>query len=112
VAATNNDAEDELAVLTARQLNPDVRVVVSAAGEENIPKLRRAGSDTVVSPASIVGDLLVESALTEEDTGSVAKEVMEEEFSKESTVGTKETGDTDGSEKAPKTVGALTRYVR
>jgi len=108
VAATNNDAEDELAVLTARQLNPDVRVVVSAAGEENIPKLRRAGSDTVVSPASIVGDLLVESALTEEDTGSVAKEVMEEE----STVGTKETGDTDGSEKAPKTVGALTRYVR
>ena len=90
VAATNDDAEDALAVLTARQMNPDVRVVVSAADEENVKKLQRAGADTVISPASIVGDLLVESALTGEDTGRMVDEVMEEELPKED-------GETDGS---------------
>ncbi len=80
VAATEDDAEDALAVLTARQMNPDVRVVVSASDEGNIEKLRRAGADTVISPASIVGDLLVESALTSEDTGKIVDEVMEAEF--------------------------------
>jgi voltage-gated potassium channel len=80
VAATDDDAEDALAVLTARQMNPDVRIVVSAAEEENVGRLRRAGADTVISPASIVGDLLVESALTGEDTGTVADEVLEDEL--------------------------------
>jgi voltage-gated potassium channel len=80
VAATDDDADDALAVLTARQMNPDVRIVVSAAEEENVEKLHRAGADTVISPASIVGDLLVESALTGEDAGSVADEVLEEEL--------------------------------
>jgi voltage-gated potassium channel len=60
-----------------------VRIVVSAADEENVEKLRRAGADTVVSPASIVGDLLVKSALTGEDTGSVADDVLEERLSDE-----------------------------
>jgi voltage-gated potassium channel len=80
VAATADDADDALAVLTARQMNPDLRIVVSAADEENVRKLRRAGADTVISPASIVGDLLVESALTGEDTGTVADEVLGEEL--------------------------------
>jgi voltage-gated potassium channel len=83
VVATDDDAEDALAVLTARQMNPEVRIVVSAADEENVEKLRRAGADTVVSPASIVGDLLVKSALTGEDTGSVADDVLEERLSDE-----------------------------
>lgn len=80
VAATTDDARDALAVLTARQMNSDVRVVSLAADEENVKKLQRAGADTVISPASIVGDLLVESALTDEDTEEVVNEMMEEEF--------------------------------
>jgi len=80
VAATNDDAEDALAVLTARQMNPDVRIVVSCADEDNVRKLRRAGADTVISPATVVGDLLVESALTSEDTQGVVDDVMEEEL--------------------------------
>jgi voltage-gated potassium channel len=83
VAATDDDADDALAVLTVRQMNPDVRIVVSAAEEENVEKLHRAGADTVISPASIVGDLLVESALTGEDAGPVADEVLEEELGDE-----------------------------
>ena len=83
VAATSDDAEDALAVLTARQMNPGIRIVVSAADEENVKKLQRAGADTVISPASIVGDLLVESALTGEDTEKMVDEVMEEELDDE-----------------------------
>ncbi len=80
VAATNDDAEDALAILTASHMNPDARIVVSAADEDNLRKLRRAGADTVISPVTVVGDLLVESALTGVDTGKVVDEMMEEEF--------------------------------
>jgi len=83
VAATNDDAEDVLAVLTARQMNPDVRVVVLATDEGNVGKLRRAGADTVISPAGVVGDLLVESAPTGEDKSGMVDEVMKEELPKE-----------------------------
>ncbi|WP_267640662.1 NAD-binding protein [Haloarchaeobius amylolyticus] len=77
VAATNNDAEDALAVLTARQLRPDVRIVAAATDDENAGKLRRAGADTVISPASIGGHLLVESALSGKDTERIADEILE-----------------------------------
>lgn len=72
VAATNNDAEDALAVLTARQLNPDVRIVVAATERENVDKLKRAGADTVISPATIGGHLLVRSALGSDEMEGVA----------------------------------------
>ncbi|WP_135823950.1 NAD-binding protein [Halorussus ruber] len=72
VAATNNDAEDALAVLTARQLNPDVRIVAAATDRENVDKLRRAGADSVISPATIGGHLLVRSALGSDGMESVA----------------------------------------
>ncbi|WP_439027369.1 NAD-binding protein [Haloarchaeobius sp. DT45] len=87
VAATNNDAEDALAVLTARQLRPDVRIVAAATDTENAGKLRRAGADTVISPASIGGHLLVESALSGKDTERIADEILE----------TKDADDTDDS---------------
>mgnify|MGYP000229249571 CR=1 FL=1 len=78
VVASDSDADDALAVLTANEAAPGI--VVSAADEENVHKLHRAGADTVISPASIVGDLLVKSALTGEDTGSVADEVLRKEL--------------------------------
>ncbi|MFB6299975.1 MAG: NAD-binding protein [Halobacteriales archaeon] len=63
LVATNNDAQDALSVLTARQLNPDVRIVAAATDRENVAKLRIAGGDTVISPAVIGGRLVVRSAL-------------------------------------------------
>ena len=79
VAATNDDAEDALAILTARQLNPDVAIVASASERENVNKLKRAGANTVISPASIGGHLLVESALERTDSEAVARELLEED---------------------------------
>jgi voltage-gated potassium channel len=80
VAATNDDGADALAVLTARQLAPDIHIVAAATQRENVDKLRRAGADTVISPASIGGHLLVESALggRDVDTEAVADRLLEE----------------------------------
>ncbi|WP_277553318.1 NAD-binding protein [Halobaculum limi] len=78
VAATNNDAEDALAILTARQLNPEVNIVAAATDRENVNKLKRAGANTVISPASIGGHLLVESALGDENTEAIAERLLHE----------------------------------
>ncbi|WP_336328387.1 NAD-binding protein [Halovenus sp. HT40] len=63
IAATEHDAEDAFAILTARELSPDTRIIAAATARENIQKLRRAGADTVLSPAMIGGQLLGQSAL-------------------------------------------------
>ena len=62
VAATEDDARDALAILTARQLNPDVRIVAAATQRENVDKLRRAGADQVISPSTLGGHILVDCA--------------------------------------------------
>jgi voltage-gated potassium channel len=76
VVATNNDAEDALAILTARQLNPDIRIVAAASNRENVEKLKRAGADTVISPTTLGGHLMAESALGG-DSEKVEEQVME-----------------------------------
>ncbi|WP_280535576.1 NAD-binding protein [Halopenitus sp. POP-27] len=78
VVATNDDAEDALAILTARQLNPEVRIVAGATQRENVDKLRRAGADDVISPATLGGHLLVDSAFGADST-AVAEEIMDDE---------------------------------
>lgn len=67
IVATNDDAQDALAILTAREFNPDARIVAGATSRDNVDKLRRAGADTVLSPAVIGGQLLVRSALSGDD---------------------------------------------
>ena len=77
IVATNKDAEDAFTILTARELNPDIRIVAAATVRDNVEKLRRAGADTVLSPAAIGGRLLVRSARGERDVEKVAEELEE-----------------------------------
>lgn len=63
VAATERDERDAFAILTARELAPDVRIVAAATARDNVEKLRRAGADDVISPAVIGGRRLGRSAL-------------------------------------------------
>jgi len=63
VAATERDERDAFAILTARELAPDVRIVAAATARDNVEKLRRAGADDVISPAVIGGQRLSRSAL-------------------------------------------------
>lgn len=58
VAALDTDADNVLAVLTARGLNPNLIIVARTATEEAESKLRRAGADRVVSPYIIGGHRL------------------------------------------------------
>lgn len=55
VAATKSDAENVFVVLTARSINPRLRIIARANLETSIPKLERAGADTVISPYAITG---------------------------------------------------------
>jgi len=77
VAATDDDAQDALVVLTARELNPGINIVAAVTDRENVKKLKRAGADTVISPAVIGGHLLVQSAMGSGDMESLADRIME-----------------------------------
>lgn len=76
LVATNDDARDALSILTARQLNPDARIVAAATDRENVEKLRRAGADSVISPADIGGHLLVQSAMGAQGMEAVADRML------------------------------------
>lgn len=54
-AAEENDPVNIVISMTARQLNPALRIVAMAADAKNEPKLRKAGADAVVSALKIGG---------------------------------------------------------
>lgn len=72
IVATENDAKDAYSVLTARQSNPDLRIVAAATNSENASKLERAGADVVITPSTIGGTLLVGSVATDDGGDSIA----------------------------------------
>jgi voltage-gated potassium channel len=76
VAATDDDAQDALAVLTARELNPKLNIVAAVTERQNEKKLKRAGANTVVSPAVIGGHLLVQSALGRTGMEAFAERIL------------------------------------
>jgi voltage-gated potassium channel len=55
VAALELDRDNVLVTLTARQINPALRIVTMLVDPRNEQKLRRAGADSVVSPFLIGG---------------------------------------------------------
>jgi voltage-gated potassium channel len=106
VVATNNDAEDALAILTARQLNPDIRIVAAASNRENVEKLKRAGADTVISPTSLGGHLMAESALGG-DSEKVERQVLEEKPSEDQPTDDSEDEDEDDQDAGENEDGAV-----
>jgi voltage-gated potassium channel len=67
VAATDDDAQNTLAIIAARQANPDVRIVAAATDQRHVDKLEGVGADAVISPAEIGGRLLGRSVRGESD---------------------------------------------
>lgn len=55
VICTAGDKDLLVTTITARQLNPKLRIVARAANERAAARLRQAGADAVVSPALIGG---------------------------------------------------------
>ncbi len=54
-AATGDDSRNLVISLTAKQLNPQIRVVVRCHEPRNIEKIKKAGADAVISPDHIGG---------------------------------------------------------
>jgi voltage-gated potassium channel len=55
VAAVTSDADNLYIVLTARGMNPNLKIIARASEEEATPKLLKAGASEVVSPYHFVG---------------------------------------------------------
>jgi voltage-gated potassium channel len=63
VSALATDADNLFVILSAKTLNPKLRIVTRALEEEAEEKLRRAGADTVFAPYSITGHRLAQALL-------------------------------------------------
>lgn len=55
IAALADDKDNIFVVMTARQLNAELRIVARLVDESNAKKLRKAGADELVSPNAIGG---------------------------------------------------------
>jgi voltage-gated potassium channel len=62
LSALDSDQDNLFTVITARRLNPKLRIVSVAVAEASIPKLRYAGANGVVSP-NFIGSLRMVSEL-------------------------------------------------
>lgn len=58
IITVGRDDSTALILLTARHLNPTVRLIVGAKEEENIKLFKQGGADTIVSPATFGGHVL------------------------------------------------------
>jgi voltage-gated potassium channel len=54
-AVTDDDNQNLVVSLTAKQINPNIKVVAGCYDLKNIEKMKKAGADTVVSPTYIGG---------------------------------------------------------
>ena len=63
VAATTTDATNLYIVLTARGLNPKLKIIARASEEDAEKHLLKAGADSVVSPYSFAGARIAQSFL-------------------------------------------------
>ena len=61
-AVTGDDSKNLVVSLSAKQLNPTVRVVARVHDRHNVEKTRRAGADEIVSP-DFTGGLRIASAM-------------------------------------------------
>lgn len=61
-AVTNDDSRNLVVSLSAKQLNPVVRVVARVHDRHNVDKTRRAGADEIVSP-DFTGGMRIASAM-------------------------------------------------
>lgn len=69
IFALARDDTTALAVLTARQMAPKVRIVALIRDEENLPLLRRAGADLVIHQGRVSGYLLADAVDTRFSVG-------------------------------------------
>jgi len=66
VAALRSDKDNLYLILSARQMNPDLRIVARAMEKDAPPKMLRAGADRVVAP-NLIGGTRIASEMIRPD---------------------------------------------
>lgn len=69
IVAQESDAANLLTVITARALQPDLRIVAVATAESSLAKLRRAGATESIGVVRVAAQLICAAALDESDPG-------------------------------------------
>lgn len=64
VAALPSDADNLFIVVTARQLNPNLKIVSRASNSNSVTKLKSAGADNVIMPDKIGGEHMASLIVT------------------------------------------------
>ncbi|MBS0552839.1 MAG: TrkA family potassium uptake protein, partial [Proteobacteria bacterium] len=77
-AVTGDDSRNLMICLTAKQLNPTVRVVARCHELRNADKLRKAGADVVVSP-DFTGGMRIASSMIRPQVVSFLDEMLRSE---------------------------------
>jgi voltage-gated potassium channel len=63
VVSQDSDAATLLTVMTARAVQPQLRIVAVATSEQTLPKLRRAGATEAISVVGVAAQLMSSAAL-------------------------------------------------
>ncbi|SHE92252.1 potassium channel family protein [Desulforamulus putei] len=58
-----DDAGNLFIVMTSKDLNPNIKVITRATRSEGIPRLKRAGADSVIAPSALGGRRMAMSAI-------------------------------------------------
>ncbi len=74
-AVTGDDSRNLMISLTAKQINPNVRVVARCNDIRNVEKLRKAGADAIVSP-NFTGGMRIASAMLRPHVVSFLDEML------------------------------------
>ena len=77
-AVTGDDSRNLMISLTAKQLNPAVRVVARCNDLRNVEKMRKAGADAIVSP-DFTGGMRIVSAMIRPHVVSFLDEMLRSE---------------------------------
>ncbi|GAB2182135.1 potassium channel protein [Denitratisoma sp. agr-D3] len=77
-AVTGDDSRNLMITLTAKQLNPNIRIVARCNEVRNVEKLKKAGADTVVSP-DFTGGMRIASAMIRPQVVSFLDEMLRSE---------------------------------
>lgn len=78
-ALTGDDSRNLMICLTARQLNPNVRIVARCHEVRNSDKMRKAGADVVVSP-DFTGGMRMAAAMIRPQAASFLDEMLRSEL--------------------------------
>ena len=118
VAATTTDATNIYIVLTARSINPKLRIIARASEEDAEKHLLTAGADSVISPYSFAGHRIAQSFLRPNvlnfldiataRQGHVGLEIEEVHIDAGSTV----SGTTIGSSKIRQELGVIVLAIK